>query len=93
MQRLQELDVNDRYNVLEYLVKELIGIKKAQIVSESISDSHHSTTKSKKKTIHPRHVEIEDVDKKKKHQNDIESISVDSEAEQLVQSSYRKPKN
>lgn len=29
VQRLQELDVNDRYNVLEYLVKELIGIKKA----------------------------------------------------------------
>lgn len=68
MQRLQELDVNDRYNVLEYLVKELIGIKKAQIASESISDSHHSNTKSKKKkTHHSVHVEVEDVDKKKKH--------------------------
>ena len=89
VQRLQELDVNDRYNVLEYLVKELIGIKKAQI-SESISDSHHThQSKKKKKT----HVEVEDVDRKSKHRggDDVESISVDSEAEQLVQSSNKKP--
>lgn len=28
VQRLQELDIQDRYNVLEFLVKELIGLKR-----------------------------------------------------------------
>jgi hypothetical protein len=27
VQKLQELSIKDRYNVLEYLVKELIGMK------------------------------------------------------------------
>ncbi len=27
IQKLSELDVQDKYNVLEYLVKELIGVK------------------------------------------------------------------
>ena len=38
IQRLQELNVEDRYNVLEYLVKELIGIKKT-----TGKQLHHST--------------------------------------------------
>ena len=28
VQKLQELDIQDRYNVLEFLVKELIGLKR-----------------------------------------------------------------
>jgi hypothetical protein len=28
VQKLQELDIQDRYNVLEFLVKELLGVKK-----------------------------------------------------------------
>jgi hypothetical protein len=91
VQRLQELDIQDRYNVLEFLVKELIGLKKHHMHHD---DSHlgksgeHSSHKPKK------HVHVEDVDdhpkdkRKNKHANlDIEEISVDSDGSSVKKSS------
>ena len=81
VQRLQELDIQDRYNVLEFLVKELIGLKRHHHRhDESLSKSDSTITKHQKK----RHVKVENVDKR-----DIEEISVDSENGHSVKISAR----
>ena len=58
IQKLQELNVEDRYNVLEYLVKELIGIKKQSL----IESSSNSVPQTKKKRTAKKVIELEDVD-------------------------------
>lgn len=92
VQKLQELDVQDRYNVLEYLVKELIGLKAQRaggyIDHSSSSVSHHHKpkhhTEQGKKEAKPK-------SSVKKDQAEVESISVDSEADKVVVSSSRGP--
>jgi hypothetical protein len=66
VQRLQELDIQDRYNVLEYLVKELIGIKRAQISYNEASASLDSTSTKHHKKSKGHHkagsIEVHDID-------------------------------
>ena len=84
VQRLQELDIQDRYNVLEFLVKELIGLKRHHHQHDESLPKSDSTTNKHSKQHKKGHVKVEDVDTKNK--GDIEEISVDSDGQSVKKS-------